>query len=153
MYSCTVLIGVQWDGASPGLAGARCSGNALCFCPFLLGHGAAHFLSASVMLKNLIVPQSSSWYPEQNPDALGQIRLWFSVPVSPKTCDMPSPCRPHFCVCVCVCVCVGGTVPLACGALVPQPGIKLRPLAMKAQSPNHWSTREFPGSHFFTAVK
>ena len=32
----------------------------------------------------------------------------------------------------------------ACGILVPQPGIKPGPSAVKAQSPNHWTTREFP---------
>ena len=34
----------------------------------------------------------------------------------------------------------------ACGTLVPQPGIEPRPSAAKAQSPNHWITREFPES-------
>ena len=32
----------------------------------------------------------------------------------------------------------------ACGILVPQPGIERRPSAVKAQGPNHWTTREFP---------
>ena len=32
----------------------------------------------------------------------------------------------------------------ACGIFVPQPGVKPRPSAVKAQSPNHWTTREFP---------
>ena len=31
---------------------------------------------------------------------------------------------------------------LACGILVPRPGIE--PPAVEAQSPNHWTTREFP---------
>ena len=31
-----------------------------------------------------------------------------------------------------------------CGILVPWPGIKPKPLAVEAQSPNHWITREFP---------
>ena len=35
---------------------------------------------------------------------------------------------------------------VACGILVPRPGIKLRSFAVKAQSPNHWTAREFPGS-------
>ena len=30
---------------------------------------------------------------------------------------------------------------VACGILVPQPGIKPRPLAVKVQSPNHWTAR------------
>ena len=34
-----------------------------------------------------------------------------------------------------------------CGVLVPQPGIQLVPTAVKAQSPNHWTTREVPESH------
>ena len=29
------------------------------------------------------------------------------------------------------------------GFLVPLPGIKPSPLAVKGQSPNHWTTREF----------
>ena len=33
---------------------------------------------------------------------------------------------------------------VACGILVPQPGIELRPLAVRARSPNHWTTRDFP---------
>ena len=32
----------------------------------------------------------------------------------------------------------------ACGILPPQPGIEPGPSAVKAQNPNHWSTREFP---------
>ena len=32
----------------------------------------------------------------------------------------------------------------ACGILVPQPGIKPGPLAVRATSPNHWTTRELP---------
>ena len=33
---------------------------------------------------------------------------------------------------------------VACGILVPQPGIEPVPLAMKAWSSNHWTAREFP---------
>ena len=33
---------------------------------------------------------------------------------------------------------------MACGILVPQPGIEPRPLAVKVKSPNHWTAREFP---------
>ena len=32
----------------------------------------------------------------------------------------------------------------ACGILVPRAGIEPRPLAVKALSPNHWTSREFP---------
>ena len=35
---------------------------------------------------------------------------------------------------------------MACGILVPQPGIECRPLAMRAWNPNHWTAREFLGS-------
>ena len=31
-----------------------------------------------------------------------------------------------------------------CGILVPQPRMEIAPSAVKAQSPNHWATREFP---------
>ena len=31
---------------------------------------------------------------------------------------------------------------MACGILVPQPGIKPMPPALEAQSLNHWTTRE-----------
>ena len=34
----------------------------------------------------------------------------------------------------------------ACEVLVPQLGIKSGPRAVKAPSPNHWTTREFPTS-------
>ena len=37
----------------------------------------------------------------------------------------------------------------ACGILVPQPGIEPMPSAVKAQSPNHWTAREFPVSLYF----
>lgn len=33
---------------------------------------------------------------------------------------------------------------LACGILVPGPGIEPVPSAVKPQSPNHWAAREFP---------
>ena len=33
---------------------------------------------------------------------------------------------------------------MACGILVPQPGIESRPWALKVWSPSHWTTREFP---------
>ena len=33
---------------------------------------------------------------------------------------------------------------MACRILVPQPGIQLGPPAVEAQSPYHWTTREFP---------
>ena len=32
----------------------------------------------------------------------------------------------------------------ACGILVPRPGMEPMPPAVEAQSPNHWTTREFP---------
>jgi len=31
-----------------------------------------------------------------------------------------------------------------CGILVPCPGAEAVPPAVEAQSPNHWTTREFP---------
>ena len=33
---------------------------------------------------------------------------------------------------------------LACGILVSRPGIEPGPPAVRAQSPNHWTAREFP---------
>ena len=36
--------------------------------------------------------------------------------------------------------------PMACGILVPQPGIESEPLAVKEPSPNHWMAREVPKS-------
>ena len=33
---------------------------------------------------------------------------------------------------------------MVCSILVPRPGIELGPSAMKACSPNHWTSREFP---------
>ena len=35
------------------------------------------------------------------------------------------------------------------GILVPQPGIEPGPSAVRAQSLNHWTTREFPNRCFF----
>ena len=37
---------------------------------------------------------------------------------------------------------------MACGILVPPPGIEPRPTAVKAPSPNHWTTRELPELFF-----
>ena len=37
---------------------------------------------------------------------------------------------------------------LACGILIPPPGVKPVPLALEGQSPNHWTTRKFPTSEF-----
>ena len=34
---------------------------------------------------------------------------------------------------------------IACGILVPWPGIELGPTAVRARSPNYWTAREFPG--------
>ena len=47
---------------------------------------------------------------------------------------------------MCICFWVFGYA--ACGILVPQPGIKPRRSAMRAQSPNHWTTGEFPHNIF-----
>ena len=44
---------------------------------------------------------------------------------------------------------------MACGILVPQPGIEPVPPALEAQSLNHWTTREVPrvaGAIFSTGV-
>ena len=38
---------------------------------------------------------------------------------------------------------------MACGILVPRPGIEPRPSAVKAPSPNHWTAGEFPVSFHF----
>ena len=37
---------------------------------------------------------------------------------------------------------------MACRILAPQPGIKPGPPAIAAQSPNHWTTREFPPFYY-----
>ena len=38
---------------------------------------------------------------------------------------------------------------MACGILVPLPGIKPIPPAVEAQSPNHWTAREVPQRTLF----
>ena len=42
---------------------------------------------------------------------------------------------------------------VACGILVPQPWIEPGPLAVKAQSPSHWTTRKFPIMYFLKLKK
>ena len=37
---------------------------------------------------------------------------------------------------------------MACGILVPQPGIEPVPPVVEAWSPNHWTAREFPCKFF-----
>ena len=41
---------------------------------------------------------------------------------------------------------------MSCGILVPRPGIEPRASAVKTQSPNHWTAREFPQSSFRFSV-
>ena len=41
---------------------------------------------------------------------------------------------------------------VACRILVPQPGTKLMPPALGAQSLNHWATREVPRIHLLTQI-
>ena len=38
---------------------------------------------------------------------------------------------------------------VACGILVPRPGIEPVLPAVEAQSPNHWTTREVPETHLY----
>ena len=40
---------------------------------------------------------------------------------------------------------------VACGILVPWPGVEPRPSTVKAQSPNHWADREFPLYYLFNS--
>ena len=42
---------------------------------------------------------------------------------------------------------------MACGILVPQPGIETAPSAVKALSPNHWTAREFLPYKFWMIIK
>ena len=41
---------------------------------------------------------------------------------------------------------------IVCRILVPWPGIELVPPAVEAQSPNHWTTREFPSIFIFKCI-
>ena len=42
---------------------------------------------------------------------------------------------------------------MACGILVSQPGIEPMPLAVKGQSPNLWTLKEFQNSFYFKRLK
>ena len=42
---------------------------------------------------------------------------------------------------------------LACGILVPQPEIERGPSTVKAKSPNHWTSGEFPVNIFLLSFK
>ena len=48
---------------------------------------------------------------------------------------------------------MGGLCCVGCGILVPRPGFEPGPLAVKAQSPNHWTSREVPKIHLLTTMK
>ena len=48
-------------------------------------------------------------------------------------------------VCLFVCFSFFWPCHMACGILVPQPGIEPRPSKVRAQSLNHWTTRQFLG--------
>ena len=54
-------------------------------------------------------------------------------------------------VCLFVCFSFFWPCHMACGILVPQPGIELRPSKVRAQSLNHWTTRQFLGYMSFDA--
>ena len=41
---------------------------------------------------------------------------------------------------------------MACEILIPQSRIELGPLAVRARSPNHWTTREIPVEDFLVVV-
>ena len=41
---------------------------------------------------------------------------------------------------------------MACGSLALQLGLEARPSAVGAQSPNHWTAREFPTTHSFKKI-
>ena len=47
-------------------------------------------------------------------------------------------------ICVHMCICIFWPCYEAWGILAPQPGMKHMPPEVEAQSPNHWTTREFP---------
>ena len=49
-------------------------------------------------------------------------------------------------------VCIFWQSYTACGILVPQPGIEPGPRAVKAQSSNHWTTRELPVNCYFNKL-
>ena len=42
----------------------------------------------------------------------------------------------------------GLSCPVACGILVPQPGIEPASPALEVRSPNHWTAKEVPLLHF-----
>ena len=44
----------------------------------------------------------------------------------------------------------GPTLHVACGILVPRPGIEPRPPAVEAWSLNHWTAREVPHTPYFS---
>ena len=47
----------------------------------------------------------------------------------------------------------GHAARLACGILVPRPGIETVPPAVEVQSPNHWTAREVPGDTWWVGLK
>ena len=47
----------------------------------------------------------------------------------------------------------GLSCPVACGILVPWPGIKPEPPAVEAWSPSHWTTREFISPFSYLKIK
>ena len=59
---------------------------------------------------------------------------------------MPDPQAEVFFVCLFVCF---GLCHMACGILVPRPGIEPGPSAVRVWSPNHWTAREVPRLRVF----
>ena len=55
----------------------------------------------------------------------------------------------YVCIYICMYLLFFWPCRMTCGILVSQPGIEHRPLAVSMQSPNHWTTREFPRQGFF----
>ena len=55
-------------------------------------------------------------------------------------------------VCVCMYIYIFWPHRVACGILVPRPGIKPIPPALGAWSPNHWTTREVPMKYILKII-
>ena len=104
------------------------------------------FLEPIILLSLVLGTCSSLWKPPANHQQnlltwMTPVIVWISVKMSLPPGNFPWPSefrlvallffslRPHC---------------MACRILVPLPGIKPGPPAVEAQSPNHWTTREFP---------
>ena len=119
----------------------------LCSLPFILSHLKICHLVFQIWVKVVCYPLVTVFLrTEKSLKCVLAAWTWtFLLYASPSAAATPFSWFMHTCMHVYMPCCTAYRI------LVPQPGIELVPLVVKLQSPNHWTTREFPRFHDFNA--